>query len=440
MKLTMLVIEDNLLISRSYVDYFSDNGFQVVIAGTLAEAGRLIQTCRYDAVLLDVFLPDGNGVDFIPELRAACPSTAIVMITGMGDIQLAVEAMSRGADNFLTKPLDLGVLHMFLNKQIEAEQIRRRERARRLTPGKDSCIMNCRSSAMASCANDAVLAARHDSPVLIMGETGTGKSILARWLHDNSPRASGPFVSVNCSSLKGEILGSELFGHARGAFTGAIKDREGLVEFADCGTLFLDEIGDMSLAVQAELLNVIEQKAFRRVGESRTRTSDFRLISATNRDIFEDIRAARFRQDLYYRISTLTITMPPLRERIEDLPLIISEISAELGLPQQAISPGALTIFQRYAWPGNIRELRNIMERAAMFKRIDVSAELVRLQNPSANNETANSNKPAKPVALSRQTLIAALKNNGGNREATASSLGISRTTLYRRMKSLGLV
>lgn len=444
MKPTLLVIDDDQPISQTYIDFFSGlRGLEVVAAGSLAEASQLLLTCSFDCVLLDVFLPDGNGVDFLPELRAACPNAVIVLVTGMGDIPLAVDAMSRGADNFLTKPVNMEVLDMFLTKHIETVYLRKREQARNLTVSRHSTIAKYESPAMVACNNDALLAARHESPVLILGETGTGKSVLAHWVHDNSQRARGPFVEVNCSSLKGELLGSELFGHTRGAFTGAVKDRQGLIEYADGGTLFLDEIGDMALEVQAELLNVIENKIYRRIGEPKTRRSDFRLISATNRNVLEDVNLGRFRRDLYYRISMISITLPPLRQRTEDMSFLINDLLTEFGVEPKALPVETIEYICKYSWPGNIRELRNILERAFMFNR-DMShlkvliAQLIKDQKDSMVSR--QNNPAADNKEITKQGIIEAIDITGGNRNDTAFKLGISRATLYRKMKEFGLI
>ncbi len=295
---------------------------------------------------------------------------------------------------------------------------------------------------MAACMETASASALGEAPVLILGETGTGKSMLARWLHENGPRAKGPFVEVNCSSLRGEVLASELFGHARGAFTGAVKDHEGLVSYADGGTLFLDEVGDMDLAVQASMLKVIEEKTYRRIGETRTRFSDFRLLAATNHEIADEVARGSFRQDFFYRLNVISIAIPPLRQRTPDLPAIVSEILIGLGIPPAAVSPDVIDALSRRPWPGNIRELRNAIERAVMLRR---DAELTPEMFYYADEREARPHIPAfsgrLPAADPSEAEIRAVAGQtGGSRAEMARALGISRATLYRKMKRLGMV
>ena len=283
----------------------------------------------------------------------------------------------------------------------------------------------------------ASVAAESDSPILLQGETGTGKSILARWIHDHSHRQAAPFVEVSCSGLKGDLLASELFGHVKGAFTSAIQDRQGLIEIANGGTLFLDEIGDMDIAVQAQFLKLIEEKTYRRLGEVKVRSSDFRLICATNKDLREETEQKRFRQDLYFRINTFPISIPSLRDRLEDLEELVLHILAQLGFPDYEISPEVMKMLMNYSWPGNIRELRNIIERALILAR---GASLQIEHFPGMHRVKSSSGSPQEIEArdlkhLEEEYIKNEIERAGGDIRKAARALGISRATLYRKLK-----
>ncbi|HEX9078003.1 MAG TPA: sigma-54 dependent transcriptional regulator, partial [Desulfuromonadaceae bacterium] len=296
MKPRILLVEDDAAGRFGFVRYFSHEGYVVTEAADMAGACEAIAAQHFDAIILDINLPDGSGIDFIETVRASDSSTPIVVITGSGDIPLAVDAMRRGADNFLTKPIDNAGLAVFLRKTLEVGALKRQQAARqRLEPRDDDAGFGA-SPAMAAILDHARIAASGDCPVLITGETGTGKGRLAKWIHRHSARSKYEFVEVNCSGLRGELLAREIFGNVRGAFTSADQDRKGLLDIADRGTLFLDEIGDMDLAVQAQFLKVLEEKSYRRLGDVRLLRSDFRLICATNKDIDGLVANGLFRQ------------------------------------------------------------------------------------------------------------------------------------------------
>lgn len=368
MKQNILIIDDDPAVRSAVAAFLKEFGFDVHMASTLAGARESISTRSYEAVIIDQLLPDGSGIDLIRELRAISSDMAIVVITGAADVPLAVKAMQEGADNFLPKPVNFDGLLVFLRKSLEVRSLRRISGSRKRLE-KQSYFDFGTSPAMASVQELARLAADNDSPVLLTGETGVGKGVLARWIHENSRRTGGAFVEVNCSGLRGELLVSELFGHSKGAFTSAVQDRQGLMDIADGGTLFLDEIGDMDLAVQAQFLKVIEEKSYRRLGEVRMRTSDFRLMCATNKDLLEEASQRRFRKDLLYRIQVMPIIVPPLRERSEDLERLALHILASLHYLFQDVAPDIISLLKAYPWPGNVRELRNVLERAVMLAR-----------------------------------------------------------------------
>jgi DNA-binding NtrC family response regulator len=364
----VLIVDDDAQV-RSFLDMsLSKAGFANLQAETLAVARHLLVSHRVEALLLDLQLPDGNGIDWIEEVRETRPGTAIIVITGTGDVPLAVEAMRRGADHFLAKPFNVGELEVFLRKSLEIGGLRRRSQAQKrlerpVEPLFGDTALSKRMLELAS------LAAENDSPVLLVGETGCGKGVLARWIHDHSAREAMPFVELSCASLRGELLSSELFGHARGAFTSAVTDRQGLLDVADGGTLFLDEIGELDTAVQPQFLKVLEEKRYRRLGEVAERRSEFRLICASNRDLGADVRSGRFRADLHFRVNVFPIEIPPLRERCEEIPALVAHLLNSLGAPDIEVSPDAMGLLARHPWPGNIRELKNALERALLLSR-----------------------------------------------------------------------
>ena len=434
MKPRILLVEDDAAARFGFARYFSKEGYTVTEAEDLAAAEEAVATDHFEAIILDINLPDGSGIDFIEKVRASDSSTPIVVTTGAGDIPLAVDAMRRGADNFLTKPIDNAALAVFLRKTLEVGDLKRQQAARqRLEPRDDDTAFGS-DPAMRTILDHARIAASNDCSVLITGETGTGKGKLAAWLHRNCPRSKYEFVEVNCSGLRGELLAREIFGNARGAFTSADKDRKGLLDIADRGTLFLDEIGDMDLAVQAQFLKVLEDKTYRRLGDVKLLKSDFRLICATNRDLDGLVRAGLFRQDLLYRINLMVLHLPPLRERLNDLPELTAGMLRASGATGARLSDDVMQLFRGYDWPGNIRKLKNLLERALLLARgaalsPDHFASLaVPLRHPSPSaTSTAYESEQAHIAAVWRQT--------GGDAAAAAKILGISRATLYRKLK-----
>jgi DNA-binding NtrC family response regulator len=432
----ILLVEDNEGTRFGFVRYFSREGYQVSEACNLTEATCMLEKHRIDAIVLDINLPDGNGLDFIASARASNPFVPIIVITGSGDVPLAVKAMSQGADNFLIKPVDNAGLALFLRKTLEVGSLKRKLEARSRTEKKEALFWG-ECSRMKVVRELAGLAAECGSPVLITGETGTGKGFLAKWIHENcKPRSAFEFVAVNCSALKGELLAREMFGNARGAYTSADQDRKGLLDIADRGTLFLDEIGDMGLEVQAQFLKVLEEKCYRRLGDVRLYKSDFRLICATNQDISQQLADGQFRQDLLYRINLIEINLPPLRERIEDISSLSSHLLASLGAVDVVLSDDVLYLLAGYSWPGNVRELRNVLERALLLSR---GTEL----NPGHFAGLRNDHVKMKHTVqetvqeVEKRHILAVLEQMNGDVDKTAKSLNLSRATLYRRLKQI---
>ncbi len=436
----LLLIEDDDAGRFGFARYFSLEGYEVTEAADLAEASEAFATRRFDAIVLDINLPDGSGIDFIEKVRRTDASTPIVVTTGAGDIPLAVDAMRRGADNFLTKPIDNAALAVFLQKMLEIGTLKRQRVARqRLEPRSDDDAFGS-DPAMRTIMGHARIAASNDCPVLIMGETGTGKGQLAAWIHRNSARAKYEAVEVNCSGLRGELLAREIFGNIRGAFTSADQDRKGLLDVADRGTLFLDEIGEMDPAVQAQFLKVLEDKTYRRLGDVKLLRSDFRLICATNRDIEEQVQSGQFRQDLLYRINLMVLHLPPLRERLADLPELAAGMLRASGAPDGRLPEEALRLLRGYHWPGNLRELKNILERAVLL----ANGAPLRPEHFGSLSGPAPRRAPAPAAASTVQErqhaqIAEVWRQTGGDPARAVKLLGISRATLYRKLKQLGI-
>ncbi len=436
MKPNVLLIEDNDASRFGFVRYFSKDGYAIKEAPDLASAARALAAQRFDAIIMDINLPDGNGIDFIDTIRASDPTVPIIVITGAGNIQLAVQAMQRGADNFLTKPVDNAALGEYLRKTLEIGALKRQASARQRLEKQDDTFFGT-TPVMLDILNLARIAAASNNPVLFTGETGTGKGMLSKWIHRQCARSKSEFVEVNCSGLRGELLSREIFGNARGAFTSADQDRKGLLDIADHGTLFLDEIGDMGIEVQAQFLKVLEDKSYRRLGDVKLFKSDFRLICATNRDIEKMVRDGLFRQDLLYRINLMVIHLPPLRERTSELPEIVSHLLLQLGSPVDVITDEVMAILKAYAWPGNIRELKNVLERALLLTPRGATLR-------AAHFSSLENNRSAFPAI--GQTTVQDVKDAhirsvldlmGGDINRAAKTLNISRATLYRRLRQL---
>jgi len=434
MKPAILVVDDEPSIRSLFSKYLTNAGYFLKEASCLKEAKEAIKSLQFNAVLLDMMLPDGNGIDWIKDLRETSPDVAIIVITGGGDIPVAVEAIRRGADNFLTKPVNLADLDIFLRKSLELQRLRRKDITNQRLKKKTMFYFGG-SEGMKKVKELALMASVHNLPVLIQGETGTGKSILARWVHEQSLCSSAAFVELSCSSLKGDMLASELFGHVRGAFTSAIQNKEGLIEVADGGSLFLDEIGDMDLATQAQFLKVIEEKQYRRLGEVKVRSSDFRLICATNKILREETRQNRFRQDLYYRINTFPVSIPPLRERPDDLMGLAHYILTNLGAYNVELSQEVINLLKSYPWPGNVRELRNLVERALFLS----GGESIQIEHFRGIESSDSSSPPMSDIndldQLQGEHIMTIIKRSGGNKRKAAEALGISKSALYRRLK-----
>ena len=433
MKPRILLVDDEPAILFGFSKFLSQVGYDVKESSCLSEAKEALRSEEFNAVILDLMLPDGNGIDWIPDLRATVPDIAIIVVTGGGDIPVAVEAMRRGADNFLTKPINMVDIDVFLRKSLELQNLRRSYLSNQRLK-KDVRLYFGNSPVMKKLSELASMAAENNLPVLLQGETGTGKSMLARWIHDHSERRALPFVELSCSSLRGELLVSELFGHVRGAFTSAVQDRQGLIGVSDGGTLFLDEIGDMDVSVQAQFLKVIEEKQYRRLGEVKVRQSDFRLVCATNKNLEEETKKGGFRQDLFFRINVFPVVIPPLRERREDLDGLVRHTLSDLDPHFTDVSDEVRKLLADYSWPGNIRELRNVLERAYILARggILLPEHFPGIEPPSAAKRSLSITDIDR---MEKDHIAAAMRSSDGDVKRAAAALGMSKATLYRKLK-----
>ncbi|HEX6201014.1 MAG TPA: sigma-54 dependent transcriptional regulator [Thermoanaerobaculia bacterium] len=440
----VLLVDDEPGVVFGVGTFLRDRGFEVLEASDLAGAQELMATGSPDAALLDQRLPDGEALELLPQIRERHPDLPVVILTGHGSIELAVRAIKVGAEHFLTKPVELEALRGLLEGILERNRGREGGPAgtgghRVRTP--DPFLGT--SPAITRLAEEAARIVSADSPVLLQGETGTGKGVLARWLHEHGPRRGEALVDLNCAGLARELLESELFGHERGAFTGATSCKQGLVEIAHRGTLFLDEIGDVDLQIQPKLLQVLEEKRFRRLGGLRDRTVDVRLIAASHRDLTRLAAEERFRRDLYFRISTVPLRVPSLRERIEDLPflaeVLLRSIGTRLGRPRARLEGGALDALAAYPWPGNVRELRNVLERSLLLTDRDaLERSDLRFGGclPSAEGETDGD---VTLQGVERRHIERILRAEGGHVPRAARRLAVPRSSLYQKLKKLGI-
>ncbi len=440
MSIRVLVVEDDLFARDLVTRELQRAGHHVTAVGTVAEATALAGE-HFHLAVLDHMLPDGTGFDVIEGFEAAETSTRFIIVTADTTVANAVEALRRGIDDYLTKPYDAEELLLSVARVAELQQLRVHRELASPTPVDGVVLPKTRNSALAAAYAMAKQAAVHPRPLLLTGETGTGKTHLARLVHALSPRADAPFVAVNCASLPPSLIESELFGARRGAYTGAARDRKGLVELADRGTLFLDEIGEIPLPLQAKLLGVLEESRFRRLGDDRERKVDVRIIAATHLDLEQAVAESRFRQDLFYRLDVFRVHLVPLRERPEDLGELVLSTLADIA-PHRIddLGPGELERLQVYAWPGNIRELRNVLERSVLLHGRELRPSA--FTSPTASPPKASSPKAGSATEivslreLERQHIDFVLTHFDGHRERAAQALGISISTLARRIRN----
>jgi two-component system, NtrC family, nitrogen regulation response regulator NtrX len=437
----VLVLDDEANIGSSLRLILEHAGYSVSIARSIADANGAAD--RADALLLDVRLPDGSGIDFLKKLRERDCSAPAIMISGHGTIAEAVEATRAGAFDFLEKPLARDKVLVSLKNALEQAGLRKEnERLREMVGARPKMIGS--SPAFARILEQSSMAARSDARILLIGESGTGKELLAEHIHQESPFNSGPFVKVNCAAIPAELLESELFGHEKGAFTGAITTRRGKFELADGGTIFLDEVGDLHADSQAKLLRVLQEGEFHRVGGEQTIRVSVRVVSATNRNLNELVAQQKFREDLYYRLCVVPIRLPSLRERPQDIiamaDYFLDDFCSRNNFHTKKISTETYEILEAYSWPGNARELRNIVERMAILTpRDELQPDSVPVEIRLAQDAAPRSNIKQARESAEREHILRALDESSWNVSGAARALGMERTNLHKRIRALGL-
>ncbi|HSJ10366.1 MAG TPA: sigma-54 dependent transcriptional regulator [Longimicrobiales bacterium] len=442
----ILILDDDALIRTVLADRLERSGHSVRVAGSLHEARALLRTGTPDIALLDMKLPDGDGTSLLPELVGEL-DVPCIMMTAHATVEGAVGALKLGARDLLEKPITYERLDATVAAALEVTALRREVRALREQGRTDGMVVGVSAGMTELIRMVERVAPAENTTVLIQGETGTGKGVIARLIHRLSPRAQQPFVNVTCTALAETIMESELFGHEKGAFTDARTLKRGLVELADHGTLFLDEIGELSPRLQGKLLQFIEDRTFRRVGGTRDLSVDARLVAATNRDLHRDVEEGTFRADLYYRLRVVPLYLPPLRERAGDVPELakhfVDSFSRDLGKRVRRIAPDALAALAAYSWPGNVRELRNVIERSVLLADGDVitrDALPPEVRNPPRQNGHAIEMGPEglDIEGLERTLLKEALRRAEGNRTTAGRLLGLSRHQIRNRLKKYG--
>ncbi len=441
----ILIVDDEKSIRDSLSGILGDEGYETRLAedGEKGLAAVRSPDAAPDLVLLDIAMPGRDGVDVLEELRRTLPQLPVVMMSGHGNVETAVRATQLGAYDFIEKPLSVEKLLLTIQNALERSRLQTENRELRAQAIRAHELLG-QSEPMVTLKEQIQIAAPTNGWVLITGENGTGKELVARQVHIQSLRGEGPFVEVNCAAIPEELIESELFGHEKGAFTGAIAQKIGKFELANSGTIFLDEIADMSLKTQAKILRILQEHKFERVGGTETIEVDVRVIAATNKSLETEIAAGRFREDLYYRLNVIPFHVPPLRQRRADIPILarafVEEFCRESGAAVKEVSKSAMTRLEAYSWPGNVRELRNLMERLVLMTpgaRITESdlPEVVRAGARAETSEAATLEEARKN--FEREYLVGRLKEHSWNVPRTAEAIGIKRESLWRKIRAL---
>jgi DNA-binding NtrC family response regulator len=450
-KKRILVVDDDESLRRVMQVQLQQSGYEVTTAASGDEAFKRLAAAPVDLVLTDLKMPGMSGLELLKRIRAEYPEAVVILITAFGTIETAVEAMRSGAYDYITKPVNLDELKLVLNRALEHLGLLEEIRMLRSNLDEKYGFENIlgRSKALLYVLDMAARAAQTDSTVLIRGETGTGKELLAKAIHFNSPRKDRPFVTINCGAIPKDLLESELFGHLKGAFTGAMAHKKGKAELADGGTLFLDEIGELPLELQVKILRLIQQGEIEKVGATETQTVDVRVIAATHRNLAAMTEDGTFREDLYYRLAVIPLELPALRERAEDVPELAQhfflETKRKQGRPDLTLSPSLLPYFSAYHWPGNIRELENVIERLVVLTRGNEIAlsdlpDFLRKERPAL--DALHLDLPPEGISLEaveKELLLRALKKFDWNQTHAARYLDLSRKTLIYRMEKYGI-
>jgi len=443
----ILVVDDEEDLRQGLAETLQGEGHQVETAAEGWGALEQARALRFDLALVDLKMPGMDGMVVLDQLKQLSPETLVVMITGHATVESAVAAMKLGAYDYLAKPFKLEQVRLVVRRAVEQKRLADENRRLRQEVEQYQRFEQIvgKSACMQELYRAIEKAAPTNSTVLIAGETGTGKDLVARALHQRSPRAQGPLVSISCGAIPESLLESELFGHVKGAFTGAHADREGVFEAAEGGTLFLDEIGDLPLPMQVKLLRALQERQIQRLGESRARRVDVRLVAATHRDLRQEMQQGRFREDLFYRLDVLSVVVPPLRQRREDIPLLVEHFlrkyGAEMGKNLRGASSEALALLTRYDWPGNVRELQNAIERAAILQEgPQVQPEDFLLgRSPQAAAHSAPASEMVSLEEMERRHILWVLRQTDNHQSRAAQILGIGRRTLYRKIRQYGL-
>jgi len=449
MRKTILIVDDEESICQSLGGVLADDGYEIVTAGSGEEALRIVEEEMLSLVLLDIWLPGIDGIETLKIIKSEHPQLRVVMMSGHGTIETAVKATKLGAFDFIEKPLSLDkvlliVKHALDITQLEEENVLLKQKVTH------EYELTGNSESITDLKETISLVAPTNAWILIMGENGTGKELVARSIHKQSKRVNKAFVEVNCAAIPEELIESELFGHEKGAFTGATEKKRGKFDLAHEGTIFLDEVADMSMKAQAKVLRILQEKKYERVGGTKLIATDVRVLAATNKDLEKEMEEGRFRQDLFYRLNVIPLRVPPLRDRKEDIPLLVKrflkDFSLKEGEAEKTITSETLAILMRHGWPGNVRELKNIVERLIIMKVgnvIDVDDIPLFMRKdhppePAIADDAQDSLREAKN-AFEKQYIAGKLKEFDGNVSRTAEAIGLERSNLHRKIKSYGL-